>query len=309
MARFEFVKALPRILVYEGGKVDDPHDPGGRTNKGITQSTYNAYRRKKGLPARDVYLIASQEVSDIYETMYWDKVRGDDLPMGLGICVFDGGVNSGAGRAGIWLQQALGSAYTGQIDGQLGDKTIQAVQDFADDDALIRSYCEHRLGTLMRLKNWKRYGKGWEARIANVQKTGIAWYDASEAPHPVNLMDLGGHQKAVVQDNLMQPPISQIAAHITTAAGSAGTLASNTASQLTGVGDTFKWVTYVVGGLTLAAVVAGVVVKISVDASTAADKGIARAPVNEEADAKLTAVPVDDNAAVAAEAAKAAQAA
>jgi lysozyme family protein len=300
VAKLEFPKALPRILVYEGGKVDDPHDPGGRTAYGITQGTYNAYRRKLGLPTQDVFLISNSERADIYKTMYWDKVHGDDLPMGLGLNVFDGAVNSGAGRSGIWLQQALGAVFTGQIDGQIGDKTLQAVDDFGDDDELIRAYCAHRLGTLMRLKNWKRYGKGWGARIANVQKTGIAWYDSSEAPHPVSLMDLGGHQKAIVQDNLLQPPISQMVAHLGTAAGSAGTLASSTATQLQAVGDTFKFVTYAIGGLTLAAVVAGVVVKLSADASAAADKGVAKASVSEDADAKSPVVEVDDAANVAA---------
>ena len=41
----DFSKALPRILVYEGGKVDNPRDPGGRTNKGVTQATFNSYLR------------------------------------------------------------------------------------------------------------------------------------------------------------------------------------------------------------------------------------------------------------------------
>ena len=303
MAKGEFARALPRELVYEGGKVDDPHDPGGRTNKGITQSTYNAYRRRKGLATQDVYLISSDEVFEIYQTMYWDRLRGDDLPMGLGICLLDGGINSGVGRSGIWLQQALGNHFVGLIDGQIGDKTIQAIQDFNDDDELIHSYCEHRLGTLKRLKNWSRYGKGWGARITNVQKIGTAWADASGAtiaPHPVNVMFLDGHRKAIVQDNLAQPLISQIATHVGTGAGSVGTLASQTVSQLTPLADTFKWITYACGGLTLAAVVAGVLVKISSDASAAADKGVATATVDPDADASSPDVVIVDPVQVAA---------
>jgi lysozyme family protein len=294
MAEGEFEKALPRILVYEGGKVDDPQDPGGRTNKGVTQATYNSFRRSMGLPSQDVYLIASAEVATIYKTRYWDKVMGDQMPEGLGLNLFDGAVNSGVSRSGIWLQQALGGAYTGQIDGLFGAKTLQAIADFDDVDGLIRAYCAHRMGTLKALKLWSRYGKGWAARIANVQKTGVAWQDAMNAPHPVDLVTLGGHRKAVVQDNLEKPFVSQMATHVATAGASIGTLASQTAAQISPLSDTFAWMKYVFGGFTLAAVVAGIAVKISTDASQLADKGAATAPVDLDADADSQAVPVDD---------------
>ena len=40
---------LKATLRYEGGKVDNPKDPGGRTAYGVTQNTYNAWRAKHGL--------------------------------------------------------------------------------------------------------------------------------------------------------------------------------------------------------------------------------------------------------------------
>lgn len=43
--------------MHEGGKVDHLKDPGGRTNRGITQRVYNAWWSKQNLPARDVYFI------------------------------------------------------------------------------------------------------------------------------------------------------------------------------------------------------------------------------------------------------------
>ena len=58
-----FDRALPHVLVHEGGKVDHPKDPGGRTNKGVTQRVYNAWRGKSHLPMRDVYLIDDLEVA------------------------------------------------------------------------------------------------------------------------------------------------------------------------------------------------------------------------------------------------------
>ena len=37
----DFSEALRLVLAQEGGRVDDPRDPGGRTNRGITQATYD----------------------------------------------------------------------------------------------------------------------------------------------------------------------------------------------------------------------------------------------------------------------------
>jgi hypothetical protein len=52
-----FADALSHLLVREGGKVDNPKDPGGRTNQGVTQRVYNGWRTRSHLPVRDVYLI------------------------------------------------------------------------------------------------------------------------------------------------------------------------------------------------------------------------------------------------------------
>jgi len=40
-----FETALPFVLRWEGGFVDHPADPGGRTNRGVTQRTYDAWRQ------------------------------------------------------------------------------------------------------------------------------------------------------------------------------------------------------------------------------------------------------------------------
>ena len=91
----KFKEALARVLVHEGGEVHNPKDPGGRTNKGITQRVYNAWRTRSHLPIRDVYLISDTEVESIYRSQYWDVIKGDQLPPGVDYAVFDGAMNSG----------------------------------------------------------------------------------------------------------------------------------------------------------------------------------------------------------------------
>lgn len=102
----DFQKALRFTLRWEGGYVNDPDDPGGATNKGITQKTYDAYRKKKGLPMQSVKQIADQEVQDIYKTGYWDAVLGDRRKWPLNLVLFDTAVNMGPGRAKEFLDQA-----------------------------------------------------------------------------------------------------------------------------------------------------------------------------------------------------------
>lgn len=96
-------KALSLVLKYEGGYVNHPNDPGGATNKGITQGVYNAYRRQKGKEILGVQYIKDDEVNEIYKNAYWDKINASALLSGLDIAAFDFAVNSGVGRVNTYL--------------------------------------------------------------------------------------------------------------------------------------------------------------------------------------------------------------
>lgn len=197
-----FLRALPHILIHEGGKVDHPKDPGGRTNMGVTQRVYNAWRSKSNLPARDVYLIDRMEVEAIYRFQYWDAVMGDALPEGVGYVVFDGAVNSGPKQSIKWLQRALGSLYTGSVDGVMGTLTLQAVGAVRDMDALIGRIIDRREAFLKSLKTWSTFGRGWSRRIAQVEETGQAWATGSVGPQPTFV---GGNEKAPIEDAKKAP--------------------------------------------------------------------------------------------------------
>ena len=163
-----FARALPRVLAHEGGYVDDPFDPGGATNKGITFRVYDAYRTRNGLPTRDVRAIAATEVAEIYRLQYWDAVKGDELPPGLDYLLFDGAVNSGPSQSIKWLQRALGSVA---VDGQIGQATLAAVMAHGHPAELIDGICDRRLAFLQALKTWPRFGKGWRARVEGVRRS------------------------------------------------------------------------------------------------------------------------------------------
>lgn len=295
-----FSRALSRILAYEGGKVNDPQDPGGKTNQGITQATYNAWLHRHGRDSFDVFSLPVSDRDAIYKSQYWDMICADELPAGVDLVLFDAAVNSGCGQAVKWLQATMQPTYAGQLDGVMGTKTLDIVNQFSaqgGDVDLIEGVCSRRLAMLQRLKTWSRFGKGWHARIANVQKTALAWSETAPEPDVPDLSSVGGSAKAQVND-LKPPIVSQVTAHMTTVATGAGTVASQTASQVQGVEDIFGWAKYVFGGLTVLGAVAGMIAFISTKLNEAATSGTATAVVDLEADTQLeVALPAPSHAA------------
>ncbi|GJE44844.1 glycoside hydrolase family 108 protein [Methylobacterium soli] len=169
MTAGNFTAWLKLELIFEGGRVDDPRDPGGRTAFGVTQRVYDGFRRNRGQPARDVFRITSAEVAEIYRENYWKKVCGDQLPDGVDIVVGDGAINSGPSQSIKWLQRALGTV---RVDGVMGDATIAAARAHPDHDALIAAICDRRMAFLKALKTFRTYGKGWTSRVFQLRDAG-----------------------------------------------------------------------------------------------------------------------------------------
>lgn len=99
-----FKKALKFVLQWEGGYVNNPNDLGGATNKGITQYTYNAWRKSKGLVFQDVRNITDTEVEAIYFKNYWTRAKCPTMSPKFAVLVFDTAVNMGISRAQEFLR-------------------------------------------------------------------------------------------------------------------------------------------------------------------------------------------------------------
>ena len=99
-----FSECLKLVLHHEGGYVNHPKDPGGETNMGVTKRVYEEFGGTK-----DMKDLEFEDVMPIYKKNYWDRVKADDLPAGLDLCVFDFGVNAGTGRAAKYLQSLVGA--------------------------------------------------------------------------------------------------------------------------------------------------------------------------------------------------------
>ncbi|MDX0262881.1 N-acetylmuramidase [Sinorhizobium meliloti] len=252
MAASSFKAALARVLVHEGGYVNHPRDPGGATNQGITQRTYDAYRRSKGAAARTVRKLTAAERDAIYRRQYWDAIKGDKLPVGIDYVVFDGAVNSGPRQSVKWLQRALGPAYRGEIDGIIGLATFAALQETEDHDALIDRICDRRMVYLRALDTWSDFAGGWTRRVQNVRAAGKAMADGRK-DEVAAVHIAGAETKARIEDARKAP--SKAPADAATgggigAGGIAGTL-QTLQEQLTPFSAAGDWITTTVVVLAL----------------------------------------------------------
>lgn len=204
--RENFATALKAVLVYEGGKDDDPRDPGGRTNQGVIQRVYAAYRLRKRLPPRDVFLMENVERDEIYRTQYADKVNFNDLPPGIDFVMFNGAVNCGPSQQIKWAQRALGLT----ANGVLGDVTMQRIIDHPDHDILAAQMLDRQRAFYRALKTFPTFGRGWLARTDSVQKKAQAMAMGSVGPTVVFIPN--GNKKATMLDAKPLPAMGPAAA-------------------------------------------------------------------------------------------------
>jgi lysozyme family protein len=159
MAAGNFDKCLQFVLQFEGGFVNDPADPGGATNLGITIGTLSGVLGRPATVA-EIKALTPATVAPVYRQRYWNKVAGDQLPGGVDMAVFDFAVHSGPGRAARALQSVVGVA----VDGDIGDITLKAVAK-VDPALLVTELCADRLAFLKGLKVFKSFGPGLANRV------------------------------------------------------------------------------------------------------------------------------------------------
>lgn len=102
-----FANCINFVLKWEGGKSNHPNDPGGRTNRGVTQKAYNQYAQKQGLPQKDVWELSLPETIQFYYDEYW-LIEWEKLGPALAVCLLDTAINMGMSRALYFLSKCDG---------------------------------------------------------------------------------------------------------------------------------------------------------------------------------------------------------
>ena len=151
------------MLKSEGGYVNNPADPGGMTNLGVTKATWENWVGRESDEA-EMRGLTPEKVEPLYKKKYWDAVRGDELPPGISYLCFDFAVNAGAGRSIKTLQTAVGVTP----DGGFGPMTMAAVQA-VDPVELIERFSQAKEDFYRSLTTFSTFGKGWLNRVADVK--------------------------------------------------------------------------------------------------------------------------------------------
>ena len=164
MAKENYQACLEMILHHEGGYVNHPKDPGGETNLGVTKRVYESWVMENDLHQKDMKDLKVEDVAPIYEKNYWDRMKCDDIPSGLDLCVFDFGVNAGTGRSAKYLQRMIGTV----ADGGIGPNTLRALANYIDSEGVetaINKFQEARQSYYESLSTFETFGRGWTRRV------------------------------------------------------------------------------------------------------------------------------------------------
>jgi uncharacterized protein (TIGR02594 family) len=161
-----FETALRHVLDMEGGWSDDPHDPGGPTNKGITLAVF---ARERGVDVTTenfaalkaaLQSIPDSLVRDIYVRRYWQPAHCAALRAPLALMHFDAAVNHGVSAATRFLQEVLDV----DIDGEIGPITLAAARKAPLRQTIAR-YADLRRRRYRALPHFWRFGRGWLRRV------------------------------------------------------------------------------------------------------------------------------------------------
>ncbi len=165
------------ILQREGGFVNDPVDPGGATNLGITIAVLKAWRGH-AVSVADVKNLTKAEAEKIYHARYWKAAWCDALPSGLDLLVFDAAVNSGIQPALSALEKRIGIGVPPRRHGrqappqlpfELEKMLINRLAKLCVP-AVICGYCEDRRAFYRSLRTFAHFGKGWLRRVDKSQQ-------------------------------------------------------------------------------------------------------------------------------------------
>lgn len=156
-----FDKAVEVVLKHEGGYVNDPVDPGGETNMGISKRAY---------PYLNIKELTKKDAKDIYFKDYWLKAKCSKLPEELRMIYFDMVVNMGKSRAVKILQKAItAKGVKTAVDGGIGPQTISNALKSGLEPDRLRSYrVKYYADLIGRKPKLEKYWFGWYRRALQV---------------------------------------------------------------------------------------------------------------------------------------------
>ncbi len=148
-----FDRAVDHFFLMEAGYSNDPHDPGGETNFGIS---------KRYHPHEDIKRMTRERAAEICREEYWDPLSCEDMPDALAFVVFDSGANQGVFTAAKLLQQELRVTD----DGIIGPVTLGNVNGHSQPLDLLHGFMARR--AVRYAEGDEHFRRGWFRRLFHV---------------------------------------------------------------------------------------------------------------------------------------------
>ena len=166
MAKIDIL--APFILSFEGGYVNDPHDKGGATNKGVTIAVWRKYGYDKNgdgkINEKDVMRISDADAIKIMKKIFWDAWKADEIKDQSVANILVDWLWASGSYAITWTQRALGL----KVDGKVGPVTVAAINKQPSKELFVKLH-KLRLDYIdyicKKNANNLRYKKGWVIRI------------------------------------------------------------------------------------------------------------------------------------------------
>lgn len=121
------------IVRREGGFVNDPDDPGGATNFGVTIHTMRRLgmdlNRDGKIDTTDVRALTREQAVEVFVEYYFERPGIASLPGVLQASVFDMYVNAGSNAVRILQRMLVEMGYDLSVDGQIGPQTIRIAHE------------------------------------------------------------------------------------------------------------------------------------------------------------------------------------
>lgn len=149
-----FEECVIEVLRFEAGWVNNPADPGGETNFGISKSSY---------PQLDIKNLTREAAIAIYKRDYWERISADRLPNQIRLLAFDTAVLHGVKFSIATIQAIMGMPATGEWT----EANFFAL-DTIDPKKIIERIAVRRMLVYKGSKNWVRFGAGWSTRLLEV---------------------------------------------------------------------------------------------------------------------------------------------
>lgn len=198
-----YAAAARKLLVIEGGFVDDPKDRGGATKYGISlrflaaEGAFDEDGDGKAdfdldldgdIDGQDIRLLTRGDAVYLFHRCFWMPLQADTFPAPIGEMMFDQAVNGGAVAARKLLQRAINNSLLLipaskkgvallKVDGVVGVATRSCLRQVLEwpglgMPALVTAYRdavrERYRAIARRFPSQQRYLEGWLARAAEL---------------------------------------------------------------------------------------------------------------------------------------------